>query len=251
MSVAFAQKKRERGGVTGSVLQVGSKESRVQSGLCIVEKGVLLGGLDRVDGAKGQPEKPGRGRVLRELGRHLLGGLDGLGIHRQATDGDCVGVNDATGAAAVAVRDAPGRSAERLGGRALAWVVQRLAIDLRGRGQAAEDPEIAGACIKVQVQSLGGCADLHGGQVLDVILLGRVGIRARGPLAVLAAEGVGHVDGDRLAKLPVGLGQGRRAVACEVCVVLCRDGNVSSRRGRRGCGKRSGEAACHDEGDEE
>ncbi|KAL1851360.1 hypothetical protein VTK73DRAFT_9452 [Phialemonium thermophilum] len=79
-----------------------------------------------------------------------------------AADGDGVEVDVAAGRAAVAVGDGPGGAREALGGAALGGVVEGLAVDGAARGLGAEDPEVAGARVEVQVQGLRRGADGHG-----------------------------------------------------------------------------------------
>ena len=79
-----------------TLLQVGREEWGVEAGLGVGEEGLLLVGLDGVDGAEGEAEKA-VALVLGELGADGFGQFDGLAGDGCTADVDNIGVNIAAG----------------------------------------------------------------------------------------------------------------------------------------------------------
>lgn len=150
------------------MLQVGGEDRLGEAADGVVEEGLLRRRRDRVEAAEGEAEQAGGAAVGGEGAGDLLGRLNGLGGHGQAADADNVGVDIAARCAAIAVRDGPGCARQFLGRAAAARLVQRLAIDLAAGGLGAEDPEVAGAGVEIQVEDLSGRANADGGQVLGL-----------------------------------------------------------------------------------
>lgn len=200
--------------LTSVVLEVSSEQRGGQRALGVVEEGLLLVGRDGVQAAEGQAEQAVVVRVLGELGGDNLGRLNGLLGDGQAANGDLVGVDVAAGGAAVAVRDLPGGARELAGGAALARVVDALARHFVAGSLAAEDPQIRGAGVEVEVQDLGRGANRDGSEVLRVVLGGSGRGAASGTLDGRAggiADGRLELGADGDAVLDVGLGQSARA----------------------------------------
>lgn len=110
-----------------ALLQVGGEERGVETGFGVGEEGLLLVGLDGVDGGEGETEEA-IGLILGEFRGDLLGELDGLAGDGGAAAVDGVGVDVAAGGAAVAVADGPGLAGELLGGAGVGGVVDVVAV---------------------------------------------------------------------------------------------------------------------------
>ena len=244
---------QQMGGIlTSTVLQVSGEDGLAQGRLDIVEEGLLRGRRDRVEAAEGQAEQA-VGAVGLELRRDLLGALDSLLLEAHASHGHDVGVDVAAGAGLVAVGNAPGSTRQSLGRARLGRVVLGVtAASALGLGR--EHPEVRRAGIEVQVQGLSRGTDLHGCEVLAVVLGRGVGGRASVAAALggglAARDGGGHVVGHRLAELDVSAGKGGGAVSDQVRVgdsidreVLDGGADLGRDRGR--------EASGGEEGDEE
>lgn len=93
--------------------EVGGEELRglgdVVLGDHVLDRGLDAAGLDGVDGAEGEAEKP-VALVLLELGGELFGQLDGLVLDDDAADVDDVCSDGAGGGGTVSVGDLPGRA---------------------------------------------------------------------------------------------------------------------------------------------
>ena len=135
----------------------------------------MLGRLNGVSSIISEAEETVGEVILGELSAHFLGRFNSLVRNTQSSDRDDVIVNDSTGAALVGVTNFPGLTVLLFSSRALARVVERLAVDLVGVGIGAENPEITRASVEVEVDSLGRGSDLNRSNVL---LICRV-VRAR------------------------------------------------------------------------
>jgi hypothetical protein len=83
------------------VLQVSHKERRGQAGLDIVKEGLLSHGRDGVEVAKSQSEQTITVGVGDELGRDLLGSLNGLRSIGHTADRNGISVDDTAGAGSI------------------------------------------------------------------------------------------------------------------------------------------------------
>ena len=90
-------------GTRYTLLQVRREDWRRKAGLGIGEERLLRGRRYRVDAVKGKAEQAIVVCVLGELSADGFGGLDGLAGHGGFADGDDIGVDVATRAAAVTV----------------------------------------------------------------------------------------------------------------------------------------------------
>jgi len=216
-------------------LEVDSKDRRVKAALDVVKPRLLLSGRDSVEGAERQTKEAIEVALGGEGARDSLRGLDGLLRNGQAADLDDVGIHNTAGRAAVAVADGPSGVGE-LGRRAaLAGAVQGLAVHVARAGVGAEDPQVRGARVEVQVQRLRGRADLHGRQPLRVVLLR---VRHHGPRAALAVlrhpQRGSQLRGNGTAVLEVRLGDLGRAMAAELGVACLVHGEAAGLRYTRG-----------------
>lgn len=248
------------------VLEIGGEDWGVQARLGVVKECLLGSWRDSIQAAESKTKQAIGFRLGRERIRDGGGDLDGLVGHRQASNGDLVGINLSTGGRAIAIGDAPGGTAQRLGGAALGRVVDGLAVDLARGRRGGENPQIRGAGIEVQVEGLCRRADLHGGDVR--IIKGVDGRGAGGASgAALETELSGDVgDGSlepvrhRLAILEVGLLDRQGAVELVVGVADLLEGGLaraqvvggvgrsSDVKARGGAHGRAGESCCHQGG---
>ena len=194
------------------VLEVSNEERGVEAAGDVVEPGLLLVGGDSVDGGEGKTEETVVGAGL-ELGGDLLGGLNGLSLNAQGTDGDNVSVDITGGRRTVTVADGPSLTRELLGGAGVAGGVDVVAAGAAG-GLVREDPEIGRTGIEVKVEGLGGGTNVYLDEVLEVIT-----IRSSGGAAVVTLDSVGLGNslterlGDGSAILGIGTSQSKRTVA--------------------------------------
>lgn len=79
--------------LTAVVAEICGEEWGVQVANSVGEKGLLRSGRDSVEAVKGQANKSVIGRVRGERGGHLLGQLNSLTCHSQASDSDSIRVN--------------------------------------------------------------------------------------------------------------------------------------------------------------
>lgn len=245
------------------VLKISREDWGVQARLGVVEEGLLLGGRDGVQAAERQAEQAIGLRLRGEGAGDGGGDLDGLAGHGQTTNGNLVGVDLSAGGGTVTVGDAPGGTAQELGGAALGGVVDGLAVDLAGGGRAGEDPQVRGTGVKVQVQGLGRGADLDGGDVgivegvdgggagrasgatLETELSRDVGNGSLEPVRHgLAILEVGLLDGQSTVELVVGVADLLEGGLARAQVVggVGRGSNVEARRSAHGG---AGESCCH------
>ena len=124
------------------LLEVDGEKGGREAGFDIVKKGELLGGLDGVDGGKGQAKETVVAGVLLELGADLFGEFNGLAGEGCGADSYGVGVDIAARRATVAVGNIPGRAAESFGGIGLGWVVDIMAVNLVTGGLGGKDPAV-------------------------------------------------------------------------------------------------------------
>lgn len=164
--VDVAELVRARGGLA----QVGGEHGLRERGHDVVEEGLLLLGLDRVELAEGETDQTVVVAVLDEGLRHRGGHLDGLRGRGGTADVDRVGAHVAGRAGAVTVRDGPGGALDHLERRGLRRVVQGVAGLRVGGELRVEDPQVRRAGVEVQVERLP--TDVDGGQVLDIAGLG-------------------------------------------------------------------------------
>ena len=112
--------------------QVGGEEGGVEAGLGVGEEGLGLVGLDGVDRTEGEAEET-IALILSEFGADGLGQFDDLTGHGCTANIDGVGVDVATGRAAISIADAPGLAIADFRGRGLGGVVDAVASLLVGR----------------------------------------------------------------------------------------------------------------------
>ncbi len=213
------------------MLQISSEDGGVEARRDRVEEGRGLLGSDGVQGVESETNETVGAGVGGKARRDCLGCLHLLG-DRNAANADDVGVDDTAGAAAIAVGDGPLGTGHLLGGARLAGVVDSLSLDLRRRGQAAEDPQVRGAGVKVEVESLGRGPDRHGAVVG---IVGRVYGGGNHAARLATAEGTaGHVGdlggklvGDGDTELQVGLVYRDSAVELVVRLANLLDGDLA------------------------
>lgn len=207
--------------LTGLVSQSGSEERGLESSLGVGEPSLLLARRDGVDGVKSKTQESRVGGVVDERGRNTLGCLNSLGADLEASNADSIGVDIAIGATAVTVLDAPGVSAELLGGRALGRVILNLALVLVAGLLSAVNPQVRGTSVEVERELLGGGSNVDAGDVFTVVgVTGVVRVRAS-VLALALTLGLGPRLG--VAVTAVGLALGANEVKFVVGVVLSLD----------------------------
>lgn len=175
--------------LTCGVSQANGEKVLGQLGANVGEPSLLLGRLNGVSSIVAKAKQAVGESVLGELVAHFLGRLNSLVGNAQSSDGNDIVVDDSTGATLVGIANLPGLSVLQLSGRALARVVQSLAMDFVGVGVGAEDPEVTGASVEIEVDGLSWGSNLHWCNVLYIRRV--VGARS-------SNDGAGALTGSQL-----------------------------------------------------
>lgn len=239
------------------MLQIRREQRGAQRALDVIEERLLSRGSDGVDTAERKTHQTIVIGILGELLRDLASSLDSLSVELDATNRDLVREDIAGGAGPITVRDVPRGARQLLRGAAASGGVNAVARLQGLRQLAAEDPQVRGPCVEVQVERLGRRADADGRQVLEVVGLGHglgaalLGAGAAGQSGVLEGQRGHHALRHRLAELPVGLGRGERTVPDvvhvadlvhgeAVAVLPGGDGRTGAEGGESRCGQEDG-----------